>query len=56
MTEPAAARCAGCDVAVTTPPMTWSRQVTVRGEQWLCERCTRANIRAIEGRLDEAWW
>jgi hypothetical protein len=27
-----------------------------KGMQWLCDRCTRENIRSIEGRLDSAWW
>jgi hypothetical protein len=40
----------------TSAPPTWSRQITERGEEWLCERCTRDNLRAIEARLDAAWW
>jgi len=32
-------------------------QVSARGTtQWICERCTRDNVRSIEGKLDEAWW
>ncbi len=38
------------------PPVTWSSQTGERGTTWLCERCTRENLRSIEGRLDEAWW
>ena len=38
------------------PPPTWSSQTGARGTSWLCERCTRENLRSIEGRLDEAWW
>jgi hypothetical protein len=35
----------------------WTRQVGDRGRaEWLCARCTRDNLRSIEGRLDEAWW
>jgi hypothetical protein len=31
--------------------------VTERGrEEWLCEQCSRQNVRSIEGRLDSAWW
>lgn len=37
-------------------PATWSLQVGARGQMWLCERCTRENLRAIEAKLDEAWW
>jgi hypothetical protein len=40
----------------TSVPPTWTRQTTDRGEEWLCERCTRDNLRAIEARLDAAWW
>jgi len=38
------------------PARTWSLQVGARGQTWLCERCTRENLRAIEAKLDEAWW
>lgn len=48
--------CAVCGTTVDEVPVTWSRQVTERGQQWLCDRCTRENLRSIEGRLDEAWW
>ena len=27
-----------------------SRQV------WTCDRCSRENLRSIEGKLDSAWW
>jgi hypothetical protein len=26
------------------------------GLTWLCDRCTRDNLRSIESKLDEAWW
>jgi hypothetical protein len=51
-----ATTCAVCAVTVEDLPATWSLQVTDRERQWLCEGCTRNNVRAIEGRLDEAWW
>ncbi|MFL6238382.1 MAG: hypothetical protein ACJ735_02655 [Actinomycetes bacterium] len=49
------------------PPATWSLSPTERGPEgradgptrgieWLCEKCTRENIRGIEGRLDSEWW
>lgn len=50
------ATCAVCGAVVQQRPPTWSFQGTARGPQWLCDRCTRANVRSIEGRLDEAWW
>jgi hypothetical protein len=48
--------CTGCGTQVEDKPPTWSMQVGARGVQWLCDRCTRDNIRAIEGKLDDAWW
>ena len=56
MTEPGTARCDGCGATVPERPATWSLQVSARGRSWLCELCTRDNLRAIEGKLDEAWW
>ena len=58
MTEPAtpAATCTSCGDRVAERPPTWSMQMSRRGQQWLCDRCTRDNLRAIEGKLDEAWW
>ncbi|MGB8649385.1 MAG: hypothetical protein WCD35_01855 [Mycobacteriales bacterium] len=54
MSEPAT--CGVCGTSVEDRPATWSLQVGERGRQWLCERCTRDNLRSIEGKLDEAWW
>lgn len=54
--EPGSTSCARCGAVVQERPATWSLQVAERGPQWLCELCTRDNLRSIEGRLDEAWW
>ena len=55
--EPAeAATCAACGRSEPERPPTWSLQVSARGATWLCDGCTRQNLRSIEGRLDEAWW
>ena len=43
-------------VAPDGRPATWSLQVGSSGRQWLCEACTRNNVRSIEGKLDKAWW
>lgn len=58
MTAPAPVGCAVCGrrADAESPPATWSSQTGARGTTWLCERCTRDNLRSIEGRLDEAWW
>jgi len=53
---PGFSTCTGCRAQVPERPLTWSLQKGQRGEQWLCEACTRLNVRSIEGRLDEAWW
>ena len=56
MTAPEPATCARCGVTVGDRPLTWSLEVGARGAQWLCAACTREHVRAIEGRLDDAWW
>jgi hypothetical protein len=48
--------CAVCGLTEPELPATWSSQVSERGQTYLCERCTRENLRSIEGKLDEAWW
>ena len=53
---PSSVTCAVCGTTADPLPATWSLQVGERGPQHLCDRCTRDNLRSIEGRLDEAWW
>lgn len=48
--------CAICGRRAPELPATWSSQVSERGRTYLCDGCTRANLRSIEGKLDEAWW
>jgi DNA-directed RNA polymerase subunit RPC12/RpoP len=48
--------CSRCGRTVDEPPLTWTSERTERGQQWLCDKCTRQNVRSIEGRLDEQWW
>lgn len=50
------ATCDACGTPVDDRPSTWSMQLGARGQRWLCEACTRENLRSIEGKLDEAWW
>ena len=42
------------------PPVAWcADQVEARGGtrvRWICPACTRANVRSIEAKLDEAYW
>lgn len=48
--------CEGCATTLEGPPVTWTRSVSELGDRWLCECCTRTNLRSIEGRLDQVWW
>jgi hypothetical protein len=52
----AAGTCARCGATADPKPPTWTLQTGERGEEWLCDACTRDNIRSIEGRLDATWW
>jgi hypothetical protein len=55
--KPTGVTCAWCGATADPTPLTWSMSVTERGrEEWLCEQCSRQNVRSIEGRLDSAWW
>ncbi|MDQ1689772.1 MAG: hypothetical protein QOK42_2747 [Frankiaceae bacterium] len=50
-----------CGVCGTTAesddaPLTWSTQLGRRGVELVCDRCTRENVRAIEGKLESEWW
>ncbi len=36
--------------------MGWSSGIERGRSTWLCQRCTRENVRSIEGKLDEEWW
>jgi hypothetical protein len=47
--------CSSCG-ATAESPLGWITDVTERGVQHLCDRCSRENLRAIEGRLDPAYW
>jgi len=47
-----AVSCRHCGCTVDEPPLGWSTE----GDRWLCDTCTRRNLRAIEGKIDDAWW
>ncbi|MDQ0794101.1 hypothetical protein [Streptomyces sp. B1I3] len=49
------ARCGSTADGGTAPP-TWVFSVENGRRQYLCDACSRAHIRSIEGRLDSAWW
>jgi len=48
--------CTGCGVTAPDDASTWTAEYSERGVTWLCQRCTRDNLRSIEGRLDVQWW
>lgn len=56
MSEDQPVACAVCGRTEPSPPLDWTSQVDERGSRWICVGCTRANVRAIEGRLDAMWW
>ncbi|MGB9378942.1 MAG: hypothetical protein WCB04_15670 [Mycobacteriales bacterium] len=55
MADPTAV-CARCARTEPDPPPTWSLQTEGGRRSWLCEDCTRDNLRSIEAKLDEPWW
>ncbi|MGP4051472.1 hypothetical protein [Streptomyces sp. 2A115] len=54
--EPQPIVCARCGVTSESPPLTWTCSVENGARRYFCGNCARANLRAIEGRLDSAWW
>lgn len=39
-----------------TARLTWSRDTSGAVVTWTCDECSREHLRAIEGKLDPAWW
>ena len=48
--------CARCGLTVEELPLSWSTSVERGRTIYYCDRCSRENVRAIEGRLDSEWW
>ncbi|TQK52010.1 hypothetical protein FBY35_2435 [Streptomyces sp. SLBN-118] len=48
--------CSHCGAVAEGPPPTWTCSVENGARHYFCDDCARANIRAIEGRLDSDWW
>ncbi|MER7493278.1 hypothetical protein ABT033_11770 [Streptomyces pharetrae] len=48
--------CACCGIGADGPRPTWTCSVENGVRQYFCDRCSRENLRAIEGRLDSSWW
>ncbi|MCY0940544.1 hypothetical protein [Streptomyces antarcticus] len=49
--------CASCGArSPDGAPPTWTCSVENGARLYFCDDCARANLRAIEGRLDSPWW
>jgi len=48
--------CTWCGTTADPVPVTWTVQSSPRGLEYLCDRCTRDNVRKIEGSLPTEWW
>ncbi|MFI6491995.1 hypothetical protein [Streptomyces sp. NPDC050564] len=48
--------CARCGTRAECPQPTWTCSVENGTRNYFCDSCARTNLRAIEGRLDSAWW
>ena len=46
----------GASVSDDVPPLTWSLAVEQGRTRRYCDQCTRANLRAMEGKLDAGYW
>ncbi|MEU8846115.1 hypothetical protein AB0C70_07725 [Streptomyces sp. NPDC048564] len=55
-TEPEYLVCARCGTRAKAPQPTWTCSVENGTRHYVCDTCSRENLRAIEGRLDSAWW
>ncbi|MDN3294650.1 hypothetical protein QWM81_11400 [Streptomyces ficellus] len=48
--------CSRCGKAADSLPVTWTCSVEAGTRHYFCDDCARENLRAIESRLDSAWW
>ncbi|AXK37011.1 hypothetical protein DVA86_01640 [Streptomyces armeniacus] len=48
--------CALCGTTAEETPVTWVCSVENGDRRYFCEECSRAHLRAIEGRIDSSWW
>ncbi|GGX40642.1 hypothetical protein [Streptomyces fructofermentans] len=54
--QPRPVVCAHCGTTSPDPQPTWTCSVENGARHYFCDTCARANLRAIEGRLDSGWW
>ena len=48
--------CALCGATEAALPFTWTTSVEHGRPRFYCDRCSRENLRAMEGRLDAEWF
>ena len=48
--------CALCGATAESLPLGWSTAVERGRKVAYCERCSRENVRAMEGKLDPEFW
>ncbi|MGW0840808.1 hypothetical protein ACWD26_11685 [Streptomyces sp. NPDC002787] len=54
--QPRTLVCARCGTTAEAPQPLWACSLENGGRYYFCETCARENLRAIESRLDSAWW
>lgn len=55
-TEAVGVTCSWCGTSEDAAPITWTVQSGPRGVEYLCDRCTRDNVRKIESSLPTDYW
>ncbi|MCX5560577.1 hypothetical protein [Streptomyces sp. NBC_00038] len=48
--------CARCGTPADGAQPTWTCSMENGTRHYFCDSCARTHLRAIEGRLDSAWW
>ncbi|MEV0601142.1 hypothetical protein AB0I82_17845 [Streptomyces sp. NPDC050315] len=48
--------CDRCGAVADGTPVTWTCSIENGARRYFCETCARTHLRAIESRLDSAWW
>ncbi|MEU6060033.1 hypothetical protein [Streptomyces sp. NPDC047097] len=48
--------CARCGAVSDGPATAWTCSLENGRRHYFCDTCARDNLRAIESRLDSAWW
>jgi hypothetical protein len=56
LAPPTCATCGRMPDDESAARLTWALGVEKGRQVWTCDRCSRENLRSIEGKLDSAWW